>query len=62
MPAHTRDSRVAFTGSHAGHGKRTRLLGTVTRVWDKPAADPYITIKSDDGRTFVRCSSAAERI
>jgi hypothetical protein len=31
--------------------------GHVTRVWDKPERDPYVTIKSE-GRTFVRCSSA----
>lgn len=34
--------------------------GIITRVWDKPASDPFVTIKTGDGgpsRTFVRCSS-----
>lgn len=33
--------------------------GIVTRVWDKPVSDPYVTIRTieDEGRTFVRCSS-----
>lgn len=35
----------------------TTGAGHVARVWDKPAADPYVTIRSE-GRTFVRCSSA----
>jgi hypothetical protein len=35
----------------------TTSAGHVTRVWDKPPADPYVTIRSE-GRTFVRCSSA----
>jgi hypothetical protein len=31
----------------------------VTRVWDKPASDPYVTVKTteDHGRTFVRYTS-----
>jgi hypothetical protein len=32
--------------------------GIVTRMWDKPVSNPYVTIRTDDGRTFVRCSSA----
>lgn len=34
--------------------------GVITRVWDKPAKDPYVTIVTteDHGRTFVRCASA----
>lgn len=38
--------------------------GIVTRVWDKPAADPYVTVRTteDEGRTFTRCSSAVVRI
>lgn len=37
--------------------------GIVTRVWDKPASDPYVTVRTteDEGRTFVRCSSALEK-
>lgn len=33
--------------------------GIVTRVWDKPASDPYVTIKMTGKlvQTFVRCSS-----
>jgi hypothetical protein len=34
-----------------------RRGGHVTRVWGKPARDPYVTILSE-GRTFVRISSA----
>jgi hypothetical protein len=33
-----------------------RASGTITRVWVKPKADPFVTIKSR-GRTFVRLSS-----
>jgi hypothetical protein len=38
--------------------------GIITRVWDKPAADPYVTLRTtgDQGRTFTRCSSAVVRI
>jgi hypothetical protein len=38
--------------------------GIITRVWDKPADDPYVTIRTteDQGRTFTRCSSAVVRI
>lgn len=34
--------------------------GIVTRVWDKPASDPYVTVRTteDAGRTFTRCQSA----
>jgi len=35
----------------------TTAQGHITRVWGKPARDPYVTIASE-GRTFVRCSSA----
>lgn len=34
----------------------TIAAGHVTRVWDKPARDPYVTISSE-GRTFTRLSS-----
>lgn len=34
----------------------TTAAGHVTRVWDKPAGDPYVTISSE-GRTFVRLQS-----
>jgi hypothetical protein len=34
----------------------TPAAGHVTRVWDTPARDPYVTISSE-GRTFVRLSS-----
>jgi hypothetical protein len=38
--------------------------GIVTRVWDKPAGDLFLTLRTveDDGRTFVRPSSAVVRI
>jgi hypothetical protein len=38
--------------------------GIVTRVWDKPAADPYVTLRTteDEGRTFTRCSSVVVKI
>lgn len=36
------------------------LTGTIVRVWDKPAADPYVTVRTDDNRTFVRCSSVVK--
>jgi hypothetical protein len=38
--------------------------GVITRVWDKPASDPYITVctTGDEGRTFTRCSSAVVKI
>ena len=36
--------------------------GKVTRVWNKPAKDPYVTVKTDDGRTFVRCSSTTKAV
>jgi len=33
--------------------------GFITRVWDKPAADPYVTIRTDAAspQTFVRAVS-----
>lgn len=40
--------------------------GTVARVWGKPARDPYVTIRTEDGagegrvRTFVRAMSAVD--
>lgn len=34
----------------------TPAAGHVTRVWDRPASDPYLTISSE-GRTFTRPSS-----
>jgi hypothetical protein len=36
------------------------VTGFITRVWDKPERDPYVTIRTDEAkpRTFVRCSSA----
>jgi hypothetical protein len=38
--------------------------GIITRVWDKPASDPYVTLRTteDEGRTFTRCSSVVVRI
>lgn len=37
---------------------RVIVTGTVTRVWDKPEHDPYVTVQTDgDRRTFVRCTS-----
>lgn len=43
-----------------GNDQHTQLNGTVTRVWDKPGA-PYVTIKADDGRTFVRVAAAVKK-
>lgn len=36
----------------------------ITRVWDKPASDPYVTVRTteDQGRTFVRCSSTVKAV
>lgn len=35
----------------------------VTRVWDRPASDPYVTVKTtEDGRTFVRSQSSVRKI
>jgi hypothetical protein len=45
---------VTFRQGDAGN---TVLTGTITHVWDKPSADPYVTVLDRDGRTFVRCSS-----
>jgi len=41
--------RVAFRENES-----TVTEGTVTRVWDKPKNNPYITIVTDDNRAFVR--------
>lgn len=37
--------------------------GIVTRVWDKPAGDPYVTVRTteDMPRTFTRFASALVR-
>lgn len=43
-----------------GNDENTQLKGTVTRVWDKPGA-PYVTVKTDDGRTFVRHVDAVKK-
>jgi hypothetical protein len=45
---------VTFRQGDTGN---TILTGTITRVWEKPAADPYVTILASGGRTFIRCSS-----
>jgi hypothetical protein len=37
--------------------------GIVTRVWDKPASDPYVTVQTtgeDMSRTFTRFASAVQ--
>jgi hypothetical protein len=49
---HTEGAKVRFMAS-----THTPATGTITRVWAKPQRDPYVTIKADDGRQFVRCSS-----
>jgi hypothetical protein len=54
------DDHVMFSALRDpwGDDKTTvRIPGTVTRMWDKPATDPYVTIRSDDHRTFVRSVS-----
>jgi hypothetical protein len=37
--------------------------GVITRVWDKPVYNPYVTIRTtgDEGRTFTRSSSVVGR-
>ena len=40
----------------------TELTGVISRVWIKPAADPYVTIISDDGRIFVRHTSRVQEV
>lgn len=36
----------------------------ITRVWDKPANDPYVTVRTteDQGRTFVRAISTVKKL
>jgi hypothetical protein len=33
------------------------ISGVIIRVWDNPVGDPYVTIRDNAGRTFVRFSS-----
>ena len=35
----------------------TVAQGEITRVWDKPRNNPYVSIKTGDKRMFVRFSS-----
>jgi hypothetical protein len=45
-------------------GRGNVLTGVITRVWDKPTADPYVSIVTsfeDRPRKFVRCSSQVQR-
>jgi hypothetical protein len=45
-------------------GRGNTLTGVITRVWDKPAKDPYVTVVTsfeDRPRTFVRMSSRVQR-
>lgn len=45
-------------------GRGNTLTGVITRVWDKPAADPYVTVVTsfeDRPRKFVRMSSRVQR-
>lgn len=36
--------------------------GQITRIWDKPENDPYVTIAVMPGnKIFVRCSSAIQK-
>jgi hypothetical protein len=45
-------------------GRGTTLTGVITRVWNKPTKDPYVTVVTsfeDKPRTFVRMSSRVQR-
>lgn len=45
-------------------GRGNTLTGVITRVWNKPARDPYVTVVTsfeDKPRTFVRMSSRVQR-
>ena len=37
--------------------RRRFLNGYVTRLWDRPAGDPYVTVVVDGCRTYVRSMS-----
>ncbi|MFR9794247.1 hypothetical protein ACL07V_37430 [Streptomyces sp. MB22_4] len=55
----TADQEVEFDD---GHGNT--LTGVITLVWDKPTADPYVSIVTafeDQPRKFVRSSSKVRR-
>lgn len=57
MTSYQAGDRVSFR-----QNELATLEGIITRVWDKPASDPYVTVKSDDGRMFVRCSSSVREV
>ncbi len=40
-----------------GSSNSDELYGTVVRVWDRPLADRYVTIVTEDGQTYVRSES-----
>jgi hypothetical protein len=45
-------------------GRGNTLTGVITRVWNKPANDPYVTVVTsfeDRPRKFVRSSSRVQR-
>lgn len=45
-------------------GRGTTLTGVITLIWDKPKADPYVSIVTsfeDRPRRFVRMSSRVQR-
>lgn len=45
-------------------GRGNTLTGVITRVWNKPATDPYVTVATsfeDRPRKFVRMSSRVQR-
>lgn len=45
-------------------GRGNTLTGVITLVWNKPAADPYVTVITafeDRPRKFVRMSSRVQR-
>ena len=45
-------------------GRGNTLTGVITLVWDKPKADPYVSIVTsfeDQPRKFVRMSSKVQR-
>jgi len=45
-------------------GRGNTLTGVITRVWNKPAKDPYVTVVTsfeDRPRRFVRMSTRVRR-
>jgi hypothetical protein len=58
-----RDDRVTIKSSSDGTtGDRVvTLTGTVQRTWGRNPANPNVTVRTDDGRTFVRLAADVEQ-